>query len=137
MDTHSFYTRNMLQQYGKQLVSARRLARYQQLLGRGDQQGVGPPPDVKRRLMVERIAREIVDNLIFSGSENPIVNEVRQRLNTVMGEELIFQYPPGELEFKIIRNTLDGPEEISVDEKHLVMGRLWDITLETVNETML
>ncbi len=137
MNTQSFYTRNMLHQYGKQLVSARRLARYRQLMGNASPQGVGPPEDVRRRLMVERIAREIVDNLIFSGSENPVVQEVKQRLGSAMGMELEFYYPPGELDFKIIKITPEGPREISHEEKHLVMGKLWDITLETVNETML
>ncbi len=129
--------RHMLLQYGKQLVSSRRLARYHQLLGLGGGQGESVPPDVKRRLMVERISREIVDNLIFSGSENPIVLEVRQRLNESLGEELIFQYPPGELDFKILRSGPDGPRALPPDEKHRIMGKLWDVTLQTVNESML
>ena len=137
MDTRSFYTRHMLLQYGRQLISSRKLARYQQLLGIGSVHGDGPPSEVQRRMMVDRISREVVDNLIFAGSENPVVLEVRQRLNEVLGETLVFQYPPGELDFRVLRKGPEGLTEISSDEKHKVMGKLLDITRETVAETML
>ena len=138
MDTQSFYTRHMLLQYGRQLISSRRLARYHQLLGKNnDSQGMLPSPDVQRRLMVEKIAREVVDNLIFAGSENPVVLEVRERLDQELGEHFVFQYPPGELDFKIFRQEGEELVEVTSDDKHIVMGRLLDITRQTVAETML
>lgn len=137
MTTHSFYTRQMLLRYSRQLVAARRLARYDRLLGRGAQ----ADPDAaaaKRQAMVERVAREIVENLIFSGSENPIVLEVQERLTEEMGEQLVFRYPPADLDFKIFRTAEDGEEkELPPGEKQAVMGRLWDVTLRTVDATML
>ena len=137
MTTHSFYTRQMLLRYSRQLVAARRLARYDRLLGRGGQ----ADPDaaaVRRQAMVERVAREIVENLIFSGSENPIVQEVQERLIEELGEELVFRYPPADLDFKIFRMAEDGEEEeLPPGEKQAVMGRLWDVTLRTVDATML
>ncbi len=135
MDNNSFYTRHMLLQYGRQLISSRRLARYHQLLGAG--RALGPVPDEQRRLMVERISREVVDNLISTGSENPVVLEVRQRLDEELGEKFIFQYPPGELDFRIMRQADEGSVEVSSDEKYRIMGKLLDITRETVAETML
>jgi hypothetical protein len=137
MDTTSYYTKNMLLQYGRQLISSRRLARYHQLLGAGQSRGDRPPPDEQRRLMVERITREVVDNLIFTGSENSVVLEVRERLNEALGEKFIFSYPPGELDFRILRQTPAGVAEVSADEKHRIMGKLIDITRETVSATML
>ncbi len=137
MTTQSFYTRQMLLQYGKQLVAARRLARYDQLLGRGLQSNADAVA-VKRRQMVERIAREIMDNLIFSGSENPIVQEVRDRLAEEMGEQFTFRYPPAEQDFKIFRSGPEGQEvELGAAEKQRLMGQLWDVTLRTVDATML
>lgn len=137
MNTQSFYTRQMLLRYSRQLVAARRLARYDQLLGRGpqtDKEAV----EAKRHAMVERIAREIMENLIFSGSDNPIVHEVQERLAKEAGEDYIFRYPPADQDFKIFRTTPDGQEvELSVGEKQLVMGHLWDVTLRTVDATML
>lgn len=136
MTTHSFYTRQMLLRYSRQLVAARRLARYDRLLGRGGQ----ADPDAaaaRRQSMVERVAREIVENLIFSGSENPIVQEVQKRLIEELGEELVFRYPPADLDFKIFRLADDGEKELAPGEKQAVMGRLWDVTLRTVDATML
>lgn len=136
MDTQSFYTRHMLLQYGRQLISSRRLARYQQLLGARTPAHENPP-NVQRQLMVERIAREVVDNLIFAGSDNPVVLEVKERLDHELGGNFVFQYPPGEIDFKIFRQEGEELHEVASDEKHIVMGRLLDITRQTVAETML
>lgn len=137
MNTQSFYTRQMLLRYSRQLVAARRLARYDQLLGRGPQYD-SEEAEAKRRAMVERIAREIMENLIFSGSNNPVVEEVQARLAEESGEEYVFRYPPAEQDFQIFRAVSDGEEvALSQGEKQTVMGHLWDVTLRTVDATML
>jgi hypothetical protein len=137
MNTQSFYTRQMLLRYSRQLVAARRLARYDQLLGRGPQYG-SEAAEAKRRAMVERVAREIMENLIFSGSDNPVVQDVQVRLAEESGEDYTFRYPPAEQDFQIFRTAPDGKEvELSQGEKQMVMGRLWDVTLRTVDATML
>ncbi|MDR2503506.1 MAG: hypothetical protein LBD82_03870 [Deltaproteobacteria bacterium] len=137
MERQSFYTRHMLLQYGRQLISSRKLIRYQRLLGRERGYDPLPVPEEQRKLMVERITREVVDNLIFSGSENPVVLEVRDRLDAALGERLVFQYPPGEVDFKIFRIRGEDFEEVAPDERHAIMGKLLDLTRQTVAETML
>jgi hypothetical protein len=127
----------MLLQYGRQLISSRRLARYHQLLGAGAARESSLSPEEQRELMVERITREVVDNLIFTGSENPVVLEVRGRLDQALGEKFIFHYPPGSLDFKILRKIEGGTQEVPPEEKHRIMGRLVEITRQTVAETML
>ncbi len=136
METQSFYTRQMLLQYGRQLVAARRLARYEQLTGR---RAVGQDDAAaQRRAMVERIAREIMENLIFSGSDNPVVQEVHETLDRETGESHVFRYPPGSLEIRIFRLDPDGSEEeLGAEARQVVMARLWDVTLRTVDATML
>ena len=136
MDSQSFYTRQMLLQYGKQLIAARRLARYEQMIGRGKRTD-NDADLAKRRALVERIAREIVDNLIFSGSENRIVQEVRENLARETGERYTFRYPPAEEDFLIFRETPEGEREVSAGEKRGIMDRLWQVTLRTVDATML
>ncbi len=125
----------MLSSYGRQLVTARRLARYRQAL-RGAE---GPviPPEVKRRLLVERIAREVMENLLIAGSDNPVVDEIKERLQQEFGERLTFTYPPSQLEIQVFREGPDGQEEIAPAEKMAILDKLWEITLETVDETML
>ncbi|MDR0827899.1 MAG: hypothetical protein LBN33_08525 [Desulfovibrio sp.] len=137
MDTDTFYTRRMLLRYSRQLVAARRLARYDRLTGREGSVD-SATRKAKRRTMIERVAREIMENLIFSGSENAVVQEVRGRLSAELGEELVFRYPPDDMDFKIFRPGAEGDElELAPGEKQAVMGRLWDVTLKTVDATML
>ena len=137
MDSQSFYTRQMLLQYGKQLIAARRLSRYEKMIGR-QQQTDREAVLARRRLTVERVAREIIDNLIFSGSDNPIVLEVKERLAEERGERYIFRYPPAEEDFLIFRETPEGrEEELSFTEKRELMDVLWDVALRTVDATML
>ena len=126
----------MLLQYGKQLVAARRLARYEQMIGRGRR--ADKEADLaKRRAMVERIAREIVENLIFSGSDNLIVQEVKEALARETGERYIFRYPPAQEDFLIFRETPEGEKELSTGDKAALMDRLWKVALRTVDATML
>ena len=137
MTTQTFYTRQMLLQYGKQLIAARRLARYEEVLGRKQQAGTEEAL-TKRQHMIERIAQEIMDNLVFSGSENSIVREVKERLTEETGDSLVFRYPPADRDFKIFRLDGEGNEhELPDREKDAVLRRLWEITLRTVDATML
>ena len=138
MTTNSFYLRNMLLHYDKQLVTARRLARYRQAmrLASGEEESA-IPPEVKRRFMVERVAREIMENLLLAGSDNPVVREIRQKLEQELGETLTFTYPPTQLDIQVFRAGPEGPVEVAPAEKARILDRLWHIALETVDETML
>ena len=136
MSTHSFYTRQMLSKYGRQLVSARRMARYEQLVGR-------PSPDgdsalSRRKYMVERVSRELIENLLFAGSENPVVTEVKRALESRIGATLQFHYPPAVLDIQIFKISAQGLKtEVLGAEKRSILDTLWEITLEVVDGTMM
>ena len=130
--------RRMLGSYGKQLVTARRLARYyRSLAAAGAEDEVRIAQEAKRRALVDQVAREVVENLLVTGSDSSLVLDIRQRLERELGEILEFTYPPGELDMQIFRHTETGPEELQGDEKHRVLNQLWDVTLAMVNDTML
>ena len=133
----SYYMQHMLLQYGRQLTTARRLARHRQAMRLAEGRAPEPSPEEKRRLMVRRVTSEIVENLLLAGSDNPIVTEVMQRLNEALGEEILFRFPPGELDMLLFRQGEHGEEELSPEEKGKVMGLLWHIAEETVDATML
>ena len=133
----SYYMQHMLLQYGRQLTTARRLARHRQAMRLAGGFEPEPSPEEKRRLMVRRVTSEIVENLLLTGSDNPVVTEVTERLNEALGEEILFRFPPGELDMLLFRRTEDGDTELGVEEKGRVMGLLWHIAEEVVNETML
>ncbi len=137
MNVDSFYTRQMLLQYGKQLVAARRLARYDRLIGHS-QPAPADAVALKRRMMVERVAHEITDNLIFSGSDNVLVHQVLTALNEELGQVVVFRYPPGEFDFKVFRVLEDGTEiVIEGNERAKVIALLDQIALAIVDATML
>ena len=146
MSIPSYYYRNMLLQYDRQLVTARRLARIMPGLEtnavRGherqpDDTGEANTPEGRRRLMIEKVARELLDNLLFTGSKNPVVEEVRRELNERLDGEYTFWYPPGEVDVHVVREAPEGKQELSSEERKEVLTLLWEITLAKVDATML
>ena len=131
----SCYFRNMLLQYDRQLVTARRRARLKAELR--ERMPAAVPTETKRRVMVEHVARELLDNLLFTGSDNPVVREVRQELNRTLHGEYSFRYPPGEVDVRIFREEPDGSRELTSEERKHILAALWEITLAKVDATML
>ena len=131
------HIRNMLRQYERQLINARRLARYRMALrlARGDTDI--PDPEETRRRMVEKVAKEMYDHLLFTGSENPVAETIRQELSAQAGTHLHFQYTPGEAALQLVREGGSGPEAVSPHEKARLLDTLWRITLDKVDETMM
>ena len=134
---NSYYMQHMLLQYGRQLTTARRLARHKHAMRLAQGVDDGPSPEQKRMGMVSRITREIIENMLLTGSDNPVVQEVKDRLNQELGEEFTFSYPPGELDMRIFRQSDAGFVEVSADEKVTIMAKLWAIAQETVDASML
>ncbi len=137
MTIRSFYVRNMLLNYDKQLIAARRLNRYLQAMR--DDAGITQkiPADIRRRVLVERVAHEVMENLLFSGSDNPIVQDVKTELEHELGQHFTFKFPAEDLSFQVYRETAAGPEKIENEERLHILDRLWSITLDKVDQTML
>ena len=138
MTVNSFLVKNIIRVYDRQLTNGRRIARlkkYIQQAGQGD--SVSISREAKRRQLVERVAREIIDNLITSGSNNPIVQEIKSELEKEFDQKFIFQYPPSGEEMQILKQGTQGLVELKPEEKNTVLHKLWEITLHKVNETML
>ncbi|WFS63800.1 hypothetical protein LF599_06450 [Pseudodesulfovibrio thermohalotolerans] len=136
MNTSSANVRNMLRTYGKQLTNAKRLARFRQAMG-----GVEPQDDVarqaKRRELVQRIAHEIIENLIVNSDRSPVVRAVLEQLENEFGCRYVFEYPLDGGDVQIIGETPQGPREIDGSERSRVLRRLWEIALSKVDGTML
>lgn len=136
MNATSANVRNMLRTYGKQLSNAKRLARFRQALG-----GAEPMDDVakqaKRRELIQRIAHEVIENLIVNASPSPVVKAVLVQLERDMGERFVFEYPIEGGDVQVLRETPSGPQEVTGPERDKVMRRLWEIALSKVDGTML
>lgn len=127
--------RHMLQQYETQLMAARRLARYRRArrLAEGDEPATDPR--VRRRAIVERVAQELYESILFTGTENPVVDVIRKRLGDTVGGGVRFTYPPGEEKVRIMREDEAGLRPLTEDERLRALHYLWGITLKAVDES--
>ncbi|MDP3428629.1 MAG: DVU0524 family FlgM-associated protein, partial [Humidesulfovibrio sp.] len=117
---------------------AKRLARFKRaLVLSGAQDQLTISREAKRKELVERIAQEVIENLLVNGQENPVVNGVLEDLEQDLGEKVLFDYPLDGGEVQLLRQTEEGPREIAPDEKMRILRRLWEITLDRVDGTML
>lgn len=131
--------RQRLQKYELQLLTARRLARFRraQQLASGEKPLSDAELEARRAAMVERVAHELYETIIFTGSDNPMVDTIRERLGQQVGGEVRFTYPPGEESVRILRESPEGVRSTSKEEQAKVLQDLWPVTLKTVQESML
>ncbi|WP_027720959.1 DVU0524 family FlgM-associated protein [Maridesulfovibrio zosterae] len=130
--------RNMLRTYGKQLTSAKRLARFRRALNRSESPDVVTiSREARRRELIEKISREIIENLIIAGNENPVVSDILEQMELDFGERFLFEYPLDGSDVQVLKETPEGVIDLPPTEKAQVMNRLWEITLDKVDRTML
>ena len=128
----------MLRTYGRQVTTARRLARFRRSLQPADDEETLISREAKRRELVGRVAAEIVENCIVAGTETPVVEELKAELEEELGFPVVFAYPPEEQEMQIFRKDPGKDAEPLVGEaKAAAMRRLWELALEKVDATML
>ena len=138
MTINPFIVKNVLRTYDQHLDTGRRIARFKKYMrqsGAGDMVSISQ--EAKRRQMVERVAREIVDNLIGSESANPVVMDIKRQLSQELGQDLVFRYPASGEGLQILRKTAQGVAALTNNEKDAFMQRLWELALTKVDETML
>jgi hypothetical protein len=131
--------RNMLRTYGRQATTARRLARYRRSLrAAGAEDQVVISREAKRRELVHKVTAEIVESLIVSGSDNPVVQDIVRELEAQCRAKFIFAYPPEEQDLQIFRDEGQGVVvEIKGEERTAILEKLWHVALAMVDETML
>ncbi|MDR2819738.1 MAG: hypothetical protein LBB60_04325 [Desulfovibrio sp.] len=136
-DTTTVQLRMTLQGYEQQLLAARRLARFQARCRVQDGlEPQDPDPAPKRRLFVEKVARELYDTLVFTGSENPVAEEIRKELGAAIGRDVRFIYPPGG-RLRIVAVEGGGARPLTDEEQRLTRRMLWRITRRKVDRSML
>lgn len=149
MATLPFRIRNMHKNYGRQLVygrqlqfgrnliKAQRLVRYREKLNDTPSPYYGPLAPERRKVMVEWVARELFENLMFTGGENPVLQDVQDELKKLYGMPIVFRYPPGAPGVSVFRQTEKGLEEADKEDKAAILLKVWDIIVKKVDETML
>lgn len=139
MNAYPYQLKSMVGAYGKQITTARRLARYRKMLrAAGSEDDLSISREAKRRDLVHRITSEIIENLLTTESSTPVARELIDQLSEEFGHPLVFAYPPEEQELQIFKLLDDGvAEELGPMEKGAVFERLWRLALEKVDDTML
>ena len=137
MTISPFLVKNVLRTYGQQVDTARRLARINKFLNpAGSKDSVSISQEARRNQLVSRVTREIVENLVGSTTDNAVVSEIRKALNQEIGAGLIFRYAPdGTL--RILKKTDGQARELKDQERETVLSRLWEVTREKVDQTMI
>ncbi len=142
MGNNSVRHRMMQKQYELQLLNARRLARYRRnkLLETGEE---SPDPEEQRKAAVLKVAKELYERLVFTGTDNPMVDDITEQLGTALGSEVLLTYPaPAPLRdehLKLLRmpdNKQGSPTMLSEDEQTKALHLLWEITLKIVDKSM-
>lgn len=131
---NTFYSRNMSQPTARPMVNglshrrvSSRVANSQQTMS----------TEMKRKIMIERVARDLFETLLLTDDNMPVANDVRQSLNSEFGEKLFFQTMLGSMNVSILRQTSGGREELSPAQQAQVLDRAWALTLDKVEETLL
>ena len=122
----------VLSQYSKQLVASRTMAFHQQTLQMMTPEEERTDPDAKRRLVIQRVARELWTNFSVRGEETPMFRHLCQRLREEYDSSLEFRYRPGSIDLCILRATEDGLVPVSSREKVEMLNRAWKIALQVV-----
>ncbi len=143
MQTKNLHTRIMLQQYELQLLTARRIARHRRKLRLEEgENGLQLDPLVSRKLVIQRVARELYEMLLSTGSENPMVDIIVKKLSAALGIKVLFQYPtPSPLQdehLRLLRVPEQGesaPMPLTEEENMKALHLLWKIVLTTVEES--
>lgn len=138
MTVNPFLVKNVVRTYDQHQETGRRIARFKKYMDRSGQgDSVSISKEAKRRQLVEKVAGEIVDNLIGSDTTNPVVREIKSQMAKEFGKEVLFRYPSDGSGLQILKQTDQGVTELTNGEKDAFMRRLWEVALTRVNETML
>lgn len=136
-ETMSRQQRSMIQGYEQQLLTARRLARLKVKVRLADgAPPQDPDPDIQRRKYVEKVAKELYESLIYTGSDNPMVEEIRKELGKSVGLDLLFTYPPGE-QLRFVGRGPQGTMALPEAVQQQTRFALWRITRQKVQKSML
>lgn len=138
MTINPFLVKSVVRTYDQHQDTGRRIARFQKYMDRAGQgDSVSISKEAKRKQLVEKVAREIVDNLIGSDSSNPVVKDIKDQLSKEFGDDVVFRYPSDGGGLQVLKNTESGVAELTNGEKDAFMQRLWEVAMTKVNETML
>jgi len=138
MTINNYTIQNMLRTYDEQMNTGRRIKRLNRYLRRYSKKGTNLiSNEDRRKQMVEKVAAEVIENLLTSKSDNPMVKEIKKKMEEKLQSRLVFFYPPNGDEMQILKGDPKDSTQLTEKEREKLMHILWETTIKTVNETML
>ncbi|MFP4213110.1 MAG: DVU0524 family FlgM-associated protein [Desulfohalobiaceae bacterium] len=132
MTTKNPKLQSVLRSYDKQLNKTRQLARVESALH--GETGTQDQGSNKRERLVQNISQEIVNNLLTSQSQNPVVQEIKRELELEFDTTFCFEFLPKENRVYIRK---ENQQPADAQEQEHILHRLWTITRNKVDQTML
>ncbi len=134
---HAQQLRHMLHGYESQLLAARRLARLRAQRRAAETEAAPTPEEQERRRQacVQRVAQEMYNSLVYTGTENPVAEKIKQALGKELGQGVEFVYPPGKTLHLLLRDSAGRPRlepALQAD----AMTALWQATLQEIARSM-
>ncbi len=92
--------------------------------------------DLKKALLTEKVAKEVYNNLLFSQSQNESVKEIHEELQKELGATILFRYQALANKVLVQEENEQGIRTLEGQEREEILARLWQITLDKVQNTM-
>jgi len=87
----------------------------------------------KRKELISRLTKEVVNNLINAKNQPEIVQEIKQELEHEYGHKLFFKFDPKEKSLTVRR---EDKRQLSETEQEELIKKLWDITYKKLNSVL-
>ncbi len=133
----TYQVNNVLRVYGEQL-------RQNRISSRPKNDNIRSPDKVsisaeaKRKAVIDKISSNIIDKITQYGPHDNVEKEVFQKLENEYGKNLaIAGKNPNDLIFKVIDESGETVNSLSIEDSKFLRYKLKEITKETVNKNMI
>lgn len=123
--------RTSIYKYQKQLIETRKILYHQETLRLFSEDG-REDPNVRRDIIIKRVARELWTNLCVRGEETYMLQYMHDALRKEFGEDLEFEYKPGSFDLVILCKIEDNLHPVSSLEQIEMLNYAWKIALNLV-----
>ena len=131
------HMRHMLRGYESQLLAARRLARLRAQRRAAAAEAAPSPEEQEQRRqdMVRRVAQEMYNSLMYTGTENPVAENIKKVLSETLGSTVEFVYPPGKTLHLLLCDS-EGRPRLEPAAQTEATAALWQATMQEIARSM-
>lgn len=129
---------NVLRVYGTQLRQNNRVSARSKNNDTRSPDRISISAEAKRKAIVNKITSNIIDKITQYGPHDSVEKEVFKKLEDEYGANLaVTRKSPNDLIFKVIDESGETINSLSIEDSKLIRYKLEEITKETVNKNMM